>query len=834
MHCSIKRLPCYLFFAVLFFAAPARATHLLGAELFYEYQSTTNGNETYKVTLKMFGDCGSNTPGGAYGLLLTAVPTVTVYNGNTPVSNLALQIEPYPASDFEITPVCPSQRDSTKCKSISYTLPGVKRFTYSGTVTLNGTSADWRFIFSGNLTNSSAGRSTIINNIVNPGGNSLLTLIATLNNMFGPNSSTEFTSEPTPFFCINKPQQYNLGAIDPDGDNLTVSLVSALESTLGNATYISPYTPTAPIATVPGSLFFNPVNGQLSFTPNTVMNGVVVNRVDEYRNGVLIGSSMREMTFVVIQDCNNDAPEPGFITGLTGAFNSALNEVSTCLGQTDVLRFSFTSTDPNGDSIAISYNGLPPGATAAVEDNNTTSPSFHFSWDIRNVTPGTYTFYVTFRDNGCPLSSLQTIGYTIKIQPLMSFFDTGVIVGCRYEPNSSLWVHTDIPDTTVYSITWWDNSVNVLQAHLSTDGDTLHNVYPGTYTVMVKNSRGCVADTTITVPDPPYHTTFATDSFACINTDVSMENTSTDDFTSWEWDFGDGDTSTDRDPVHVYDTPGRYRVRLIGSTDFPCSDTSYWNIRIDSLPKVRFDIDKDQLCEGDKLIFRPSFVSGADSIAWMFGDSRTVLVPADRSPVSFIYDGSGMFITALTAYYASCPDSTFTDTVYVFPYPVVNLRADTFICPNGAPIELHNLSSASTVRSHLWSTGETSPGILVYEPGIYNLTATGDGDCATTDSVTVRQSCYLDIPNVFTPNGDGVNDYFFPRQLLSMQLTGFSMRIYNRWGTKLFETASIDGRGWDGKYNNVLQPGGVYVYVIKAVIDGGAEEMHQGNVTLLR
>src|SRR5690606_26269813 len=124
-------------------------------------------------------------------------------------------------------------------------------------------------------------------------------------------------------------QQYNLGAIDQNNDSLTFSLVSALEASLFNSTYMPGYTPANPISTPAGGFNFNPVNGQLSFTPDLVMNGVVVNQVNEYRNGVLIGSSMREMTFVIMPNCLNSPPDPSFVTDLSGGYNSAINEVST-------------------------------------------------------------------------------------------------------------------------------------------------------------------------------------------------------------------------------------------------------------------------------------------------------------------------------------------------------------------------------------------------------------------------------------------------------------------------------------------------------------------------
>ena len=92
----------------------------------------------------------------------------------------------------------------------------------------------------------------------------------------------------------------------------------------------------------------------------------------------------------------------------------------------------------------------------------------------------------------------------------------------------------------------------------------------------------------------------------------------------------------------------------------------------------------------------------------------------------------------------------------------------------------------------------------------------------------------MDIPNVFSPNGDGTNDYFYPRQILTKGLVSFKMSIYNRWGQEIFETSAVDGRGWDGNFNDKAQPEGVYIYVIDARFKDGQIEHHQGNVTLLR
>jgi gliding motility-associated-like protein len=98
----------------------------------------------------------------------------------------------------------------------------------------------------------------------------------------------------------------------------------------------------------------------------------------------------------------------------------------------------------------------------------------------------------------------------------------------------------------------------------------------------------------------------------------------------------------------------------------------------------------------------------------------------------------------------------------------------------------------------------------------------------------VANDCYINIPNAFSPDGDGSADYFLPRQALSKGVAKFNMNIYNRWGQLLFTSNSISGRGWDGKYNNEPQDLGVYVYLVDVTFIDGTSEKYQGNLTLLR
>ncbi len=124
--------------------------------------------------------------------------------------------------------------------------------------------------------------------------------------------------------------------------------------------------------------------------------------------------------------------------------------------------------------------------------------------------------------------------------------------------------------------------------------------------------------------------------------------------------------------------------------------------------------------------------------------------------------------------------------------------------------------------------------------GNYTVTYATNGNCpADVDfELEIRSDIcprVLYVPNVFTPNGDGVNDLFFA---YTEGLKTFKMIVCDRWGEKVFETTNVY-EGWDGTYKGVLMPPGVFVYYIDATFIGdikplGYIESAKGSVTLLR
>lgn len=831
---------CAFLFSLLTFHA--RASHLLGGEIGYEYLSSSGNTQTYRVTLALFSDCSSTS--AALPLLIGANPIVSLYNNNVLVQsqNLVYQTS---ISDIEITPVCPDEVNNTKCTNINNPIPGIKRYVYKGEFTVTGTSAKWHFAFEGYVTaGSSAGRTPIITNANVLAGSSLMYLKATLNNVNGSNSSCTFTSPPTPFFCVNKFQTYNLGAVDPDNDSLHFALVDAQQLTAPNApppvniTYYAPYTATAPLPTATGNFSFNTNNGQMNFTPNLVLNSVVVNRVEEYRNGIMVGSSMREMTFVILNNCNNNLPFDTLANPVNASLIIDNNEaiVQTCEGQNGNVQFDVTTTDPDGDNITITWTTLPAGATASVANNGTASPVFTFNWNIStSVAAGDYTFFITFTDDGCPLASTKTVSKTLRILPFEGGLITGSQSPCKADSNGFAYLVQAVSDTTHYNIIWTSSTGDTLQVAYGNQGDTLFHLLPGVYNVIALNAKGCSKFFNIGVLDPYYGAAItAADTMGCVNDVFNFTNSSYGDLGSFTWDFGDGSpVSAQANPSHAYTNSGIYTVTLWGTTPIHCKDTARIKIYVDTIYTPSFTQGKDSLCIGEKMLFYPDGGPFLTGLTWNFGGD--VLHTTSTAPVEHTFDQAGTYTVTLQANYRNCPQASVSKDVHIYPFPVVNLGPDSVMCLGATPLTLQNLAAnpALTYR-YTWNNGATTPSITVTEPGTYSLTVASPFDCATTESMIVRKDCYIDIPNSFTPNGDGVNDYFFPRQLLGKSISGFSMQVFNRWGQVIFETTTANGRGWDGKFNDKDQPSGVYIYQINVVLNANKPEKYTGNVTLLR
>lgn len=110
--------------------------------------------------------------------------------------------------------------------------------------------------------------------------------------------------------------------------------------------------------------------------------------------------------------------------------------------------------------------------------------------------------------------------------------------------------------------------------------------------------------------------------------------------------------------------------------------------------------------------------------------------------------------------------------------------------------------------------------------------ASGCSDTAQTfvDETAIDCDFFVYLPNAFTPNNDGNNDVFFVR---GRGIATMSLKIYNRWGNKVFESDDIT-QGWDGKYKGKEQNTGVFVFVVQGTFLNGKSFDESGDVSLIR
>ncbi len=418
--------------------------------------------------------------------------------------------------------------------------------------------------------------------------------------------------------------------------------------------------------------------------------------------------------------------------------------------------------------------------------------------------------------------------------PLLTIgFDTATLYGCKGDtivftnhsgPAADLTYHWLFSDG--------ESSTDVNPRHVFTDisDDSVRA------TLVITNSVCVDSMSVMQRLDNFVHANFSftPNPFVCQDSLVTFTNLSTGTDPKYTWYFGDGVVDkVDVNPTHTFlNTGTQHTITLVAHDFVPCYDTMTKTIDIDSISSVLLLATDSVLCSGQGITFSGDYSRiGNTGITWSFGDGGNVV---NVEPVIHSYENAGVYTITVSIQYRSCPVASASRQVQVFGYPNIYLGPDTAMCPGGAPLMLlDGRNNGNPLARWKWSTGDSTAGITVTKPGTYSVGVTTDG-CVAYDTVVVLNDCYMELPNVFSPNGDGVNDFFFPRQILTRGVISFKMDIYNRWGQLIYETTNTDGRGWDGNFNDQKQPEGVYVYLIDATFKDGTIEHHQGNVTLLR
>jgi gliding motility-associated-like protein len=165
---------------------------------------------------------------------------------------------------------------------------------------------------------------------------------------------------------------------------------------------------------------------------------------------------------------------------------------------------------------------------------------------------------------------------------------------------------------------------------------------------------------------------------------------------------------------------------------------------------------------------------------------------------------------------------------------VVNAGPDKVVL-EGGEIRLAATASGNNLR-FLWTpaqflNGPTTLNPLVVSPNsdmTYRLTVTGLGGCVSTDDVFVKLLKAPVIPNTFTPNEDGINDFWIIQYIESYP--NARVQIFNRYGQQVFESRGYD-KPWDGNYKGKPLPFGTYYYVIEP---GSGRKPYTGYVTIVK
>lgn len=237
--------------------------------------------------------------------------------------------------------------------------------------------------------------------------------------------------------------------------------------------------------------------------------------------------------------------------------------------------------------------------------------------------------------------------------------------------------------------------------------------------------------------------------------------------------------------------------------------------------------------DGNLFIFVAN-VGGKKISRLQFSECTMTSIPfySGFQPPQISYSEEGVYLIQLITNEGEFDQSSFCKEIVVLPAPDLHLGQDTTLCI-GETLIL-NTNSSETI----WQNQEISSSYEITEGGIY--TAQIDGvECNSYDTISVDlkdcEECLI-FPNVFTPDNDGVNDFFSPIVDCEIVLENYSMQVFNRWGQKVF-TSVDQNKGWDGNYQNKLSPSDVYVWQASFLyLKNGIkyEKSIHGDITLVR
>lgn len=338
----------------------------------------------------------------------------------------------------------------------------------------------------------------------------------------------------------------------------------------------------------------------------------------------------------------------------------------------------------------------------------------------------------------------------------------------------------------------------------------------------------------------------------CTSDILQVTNTTrfNDPIRSYEWNFGDpgspDNSSGQPNATHLYQKSGVYDVSLKVVTEFGCTADSTMKqlIRVTEKPDISVS-GPIEACQRDTALFKAVINNRPDTLQytkwlWDFGNG---IKDTLQKPRAVPYNQPGNYTVQLIAQDKyGCADTSKAN-FSIKPGPNVNAGTDKTTLP-GNPVQL-NATGSNDITNWLWTpsagldrTDIPNPTATVSNKQTYKVTVTNTLNCSATDSVVIELLCgkeYYYLANTFTPDGDGVNDWFYPQGRAVVNIK--SMRIFNRWGQVVFDKKevpiNVPTAGWNGTMQGKALSPDVYVYIIE-VICGGQIVPLKGNIMIVK
>lgn len=484
----------------------------------------------------------------------------------------------------------------------------------------------------------------------------------------------------------------------------------------------------------------------------------------------------------------------------SGTYNVTVTDVNNCSASTSVQIQQMNGVNA---SIQMQTNPSCGQNNGFIEINATGAATpFVYVWNpnvgsgntASNLAGGTYGVTITDANN-CS----TTVSTTLNATPAVTIDDAIVYQSCGIN-SGAIRIFVSGGNGSAYTYTWTPNVGST---------DSVSSLAAGNYSVIVSDATGCSATASynVTVNTPPV-VTIAGDFSYCTGGSAAL---SASGGVSYVWDNGNTSSSIDV-------TAGVYSVTATDANG--CTGMASVTVSENLRPAISISGVPAAYCEGTTVI-----LAAAGGISYLWSDNstnNTLTISASGN-----YSVTGTDINGCSA----------SSSVSIDPSSVLGTITlpDTVGVCEGDSILLD--ATTANALSYLWNTGNTTPTISINTSNVYAVTVSNACETKTASVIATFQGCACDfkLPTAFSPNGDGSNDEYKIVYRCN-NIISANIRIYNRWGEKVFETDSVN-IGWDGIYKGALQPLDVFVAYVSVTyeLDNKRKTFSQmGSVTLLR